>query len=142
MQKRTMTEAFEGFSLSDIAQYLMNNSDGKVTLSELAGYQPYRSGDTQPSTSGTDDAKALIYATGKGQSTAGKKIRKTSKDWQGLTFEQYLKWDLPDEGQGASSRSGTELEELADESHPKIFPQKGTGYTPGVNLPGSVPGRA
>lgn len=147
-QKRNVAELFEGIDfdgvdISDIAKYLnkliKNNSDNVILpgapgkhedTSELAGYQPYRSGDTQPSTSG------------KGQGTAGKKIRKTSKDWTSLTFEQYLKWDVPDEGLGASSRSGTELEELAEENRPKIFPQKGTGESPGVILPGSVPGRA
>ena len=113
--KRSLEELLEGFDANDIATYLTkitiktsNNSDTvnlSENTSELAGYQPYRSGDTQPSTSGKGqgNAKALIYATGN-TAKARKKIRKTSKDWQGLTFEQYLKWDIPDEGQGASSR--------------------------------------
>ena len=79
-QKRNLSHLLEGIDIADIAQYIKdvthkNNSDSvnlSESMSELAGHQPYRSGDTQPSTSG------------KGQGTAGKKSARHQKIGQVL----------------------------------------------------------
>ena len=72
--KQSLEELLEGFDIADIAKYInkKTNSANATSISddasELAGYQPYRSGDTQPDTSSkgqsTGNATALIYATG------------------------------------------------------------------------------
>merc|ERR1712113_726487 len=63
---------------------------------------------------------------GSGQNPAGK-IRKksTSSKWTDLTFEQYVRGDMPDEGQGVSSKSGSEIMAFEDENYPRLSPEIG-----------------